>query len=225
MDENLQIAAEYAPYLLFDENEPFKVRAIGYTVFKSSGKSESFRRVIRMDKKEIQFVIEYAIYFDYDIQHLYELEHVWIYVDAHGKVCGCEGSYHGKYINEMLPESDIVKDKTHVCLYSQPGKHALLPEKRLIYLFPDWKDACTILAGEDGFAYPQELYGKPIWITDEEQKMVKKYIYDHYRFVPSMNFIENRFSLEMFQPWSELKEQIPKYLEEELKHIKGCYEL
>lgn len=225
MDESLQIAAEYAPYLLFDEKEPFQVRAIGYTIFRCFGKSDSFRRVIRMDQKEISLVIEYAIYFDYDIQHLYELEHVWVYVDPHGKVCGCEGSYHGKYINEMLPESDIVKDGTHVCLYSQPGKHALFPEKRLIYLFPDWKKACTTLAGEDGFAYPQELYGKAIPVTDEEHKMVKQYICDRYRFEPSMHFVEKRFPLEIFQPWEKLKKAIPQYMERELQHIREWCQL
>lgn len=218
-NKELQLVTTYAPYLLFDENEPFAVNAIGYTVFTETRKSDSFRRVVRVDKETVDFVIEYAVCWDYDIQHLYELEHVWVYVDYEGKVCGCEASYHGKYMNQMLPGTDIVKDGTHVCLYSQPGKHALLPEKRLIYLYPDWKRACKELAGADGFAYPEYLFDVPILVTDEQQEMVRNYIKAQYSFVPTMEFVQKRYPAEYFCPWSVLRCEIPKRMRAELDKI------
>ncbi|MDO4324825.1 MAG: hypothetical protein Q4E24_02125 [bacterium] len=219
-NKELELVTRYAPYLMFDEKEPFLVNAIGYTIFTETRKSDSFRRSVRIEKEKVDFAIEYAVCWDYDIQHLYELEHVWVYVDYEGKVCGCEASYHGKYINQMLPGADIVRDETHVCLYSQPGKHALLPERRLIYLYPDWKRACGELAGADGFAYPEYLFDVPIPVTDEQQEMVRSYIREHYRFVPTMEFVQRQYPDCFFRPWSVLREEIPLRMKAELEKIK-----
>jgi len=220
--EEFQLVMKYAPYLMFDEKEPFPVEKIGYTVFRETRKSDSFRRIVRIDKEKVDFAIEYAIVFYYDIQHLYELEHIWVYVDHDGKVCGCEGSYHGKYINEMLPGSRIVKDDTHVCLYSQPGKHAILPEERLVFLYPELMLACTELAGADGFAYPEWLFETPILVTEEEQQMVRDYIRKEYRFVPSLKFEEKQYCFHTFQPWGVVRADIPRMMKEELGKIRNA---
>ena len=108
--EEFQVIMKYAPYLMFDEKEPFFVHHIGYMMFYETRPSDSFQRIVRIDKDKVKFAIEYTIFFYYDIQHLYELEHIWVYVGHDGNVCGCEGSYHGKYINEMLPGGDILRD-------------------------------------------------------------------------------------------------------------------
>ncbi len=218
--EELKQVMRYAPYLMFDEKEPFDVWGIGCTIFTETAPSDSFPRVIRLEKSKTAFVIEYAICFYYDIQHLYELEHVWVSVDHEGRVCGCEGSYHGKYLNEMLPGGDIVRDQTHVCLFSQPGKHALLPEKRLLYLYPDLTAACTELAGADGFAYPEHLYGVSVSASQEDQELVRNYIQKHFRFAPTMNFVEKRFLPQRFRSWSTLKKEIPEIMREELEKIR-----
>lgn len=220
IQEDFQLVMKYAPYLMFDEKEPFPVEKIGYTIFRETRKSDSFRRIVRIDKEKVDFAIEYAICFYYDIQHLYELEHIWVYVDYDGRVCGCEGSYHGKYINEMLPGGDIVKDDTHVCLYSQPGKHAILPEERLIFLYPELELACTELAGADGFAYPEWLFEIPILVTEEEQRMVRDFIQKEFRFVPSMKFEEKQFCFHRFHPWSIVKAEMPKMMKAELDRIR-----
>ena len=218
--EEFQVIMKYAPYLMFDEKEPFFVHHIGYMMFYETRPSDSFQRIVRIDKDKVKFAIEYTIFFYYDIQHLYELEHIWVYVGHDGNVCGCEGSYHGKYINEMLPGGDILRDRTHVCLYSQPGKHALLPEKRLVSLYPELELACGELAGIDGFAYPESLYGVKIPITQEEQQMVREHIQTHYRFQPSMVFIGKQVSFSQFIHWNTLKSQIPILMEKELNKIR-----
>ncbi|HEY8422781.1 MAG TPA: hypothetical protein VIL05_13740 [Thermoclostridium sp.] len=76
-----EIVKRYAPIIYFDEREPFYPIRTGCTIFTRPGPSPSFRREICFNSEYIKYVIEYAIYWDFDIQHLYELEHVWIYVD------------------------------------------------------------------------------------------------------------------------------------------------
>jgi hypothetical protein len=41
---------------------------------------------------EAALAIEYAIWWDWDIGHLYELEHVWVYLDADRQVIRGEAS-------------------------------------------------------------------------------------------------------------------------------------
>ena len=124
----------------------------------------------------------------------------------------------------MLPGGDILRDRTHVCVYSQPGKHALLPEKRLISLYPELELACGELAGVDGFAYPEQLYGVKIPISEEEQQMVRDYIKETYRFTPSMVFVTKPFSFSQFVHWNVLKGQIPILMEKELDKIRRVTE-
>src|SRR5690349_3791685 len=87
------LAARYAPLLRFDANEPFLPLAAGYTIFRADGPSLSMRRQVALAASEhpqATLAIEYAIWWDWDIGHLYELEHVWVYLDAQGRVVGCE---------------------------------------------------------------------------------------------------------------------------------------
>src|SRR5205809_292705 len=91
------LAARYAPIILFDQREPFLPLAAGYTLFHIDAPSPSFPRTITLcaaDRPPAQLVIEYAIWWDWDIQHLYELEHAWVYVDATGHVIHAEASWH-----------------------------------------------------------------------------------------------------------------------------------
>ena len=82
--------------LLFDACEPFLPLAAGYTLFRQSGPSPSFRQGFAVDlappgHPPARLAIEYAIWWDWDIGHLYELEHVWVYVDEGGRVVRCAG--------------------------------------------------------------------------------------------------------------------------------------
>lgn len=86
----------YQPYIQKDLNEPFPIRYFGYTVFRDREPSPSFPK-LTLDPSELgaAYIIEYAVYYDYDIQHLYDLEHVWVAVDQAGTVSGCWSSFHG----------------------------------------------------------------------------------------------------------------------------------
>ncbi|MCU0503271.1 MAG: glycerophosphodiester phosphodiesterase [Anaerolineae bacterium] len=93
-----RLAMRYAPILRFDANEPFLPLAAGYTIFRESGASPSFQRGRVIDlapegESPAALAIEYAIWWDWDIGHLYELEHAWVYVDAQGQVVRAEASW------------------------------------------------------------------------------------------------------------------------------------
>ena len=95
MSTEKDLAGRYLPVFMLDEREPFDMKAIGYTVFTENLRSDSFpKRVIGADWERTACVIEYEIWFDYDIQHLYELEHVWIYLGKDGSVDTRESTLH-----------------------------------------------------------------------------------------------------------------------------------
>jgi putative hydrolase of the HAD superfamily len=122
-----QLAARYAPFIRFDAREPFLPIAAGITVFNSDSTSPSMRRTIRLappGKPAASLAIEYAIWWDWDIHHLYELEHIWVYLDANGKVVRVEGSWHGKF-NELA----LQIEGDHPVVLSEPGKHACAAQR------------------------------------------------------------------------------------------------
>ena len=77
---DLDLAACFAPILLLDSREPFRPQAVGYTIFRKNGTSASFPRQVELTSSgySADLVIEYAVWWDWDINHLYELEHLWI---------------------------------------------------------------------------------------------------------------------------------------------------
>ena len=133
------LAARYAPLIYFDHKEPFLPLAVGYTIFTANGDSPSFPRRIELqsaDHAPAACAIEYAIWWDWDIQHLYELEHTWAYVGANGKVVFAEASWHGGS-NAMVLNDGKVRVVTqgggyHPVVYSEPGKHAFAPKPEIL---------------------------------------------------------------------------------------------
>lgn len=124
-DENLSkvdedLARRFAPILLLDKYEPFRPQVIGVTVAQSPMPSASFPRIL--EPPAGGFVIEYAFWWDWDISHLYELEHIWVIGTQAGGVpviTAVEGSTHGG--SRLLhPE---YRD-THPVVCCEPGKHA-----------------------------------------------------------------------------------------------------
>ena len=107
--EDIELALKYKPNIMFDKAEPFDVKGMGCSVFYQSGKSASFDRSIDIDKSQVEFAIEFAVYFDYDIQHLYDLEHIWVFVDHAGKVCDAEASFHGNYFKSLILDENQLR--------------------------------------------------------------------------------------------------------------------
>lgn len=122
------LAARYAPLLMLDAREPYKPHAFGYTNFRKAGQSPSSKFLI---EPAAALTIEYAIYYDWDIGHLYDLEHVWVHLDSQGQVIKVEASSHGgRKIMDLptaslpLATDDAPSAGSHPIIYVEAGKHA-----------------------------------------------------------------------------------------------------
>ena len=208
------LAARYAPVLRFDAREPFLPLAVGYTIFRESGPSPSFRQGYTVDlapagAPPAAFAIEYAIWWDWDIGHLYELEHVWVYVGADGRVARVAASWHGEF-RDMVGVPVHSPDGAHPVLYSEPGKHAFAPT-------PEWfkerrahfkRSETSDLAGASGILMAEYIAGH-VTPTPLKVRLVHTYLAQH-AFEPSWDFSQVfTFAPEMFVPWPALRDWMP----------------
>jgi glycerophosphoryl diester phosphodiesterase len=207
------IAARYAPIIVFDQREPFLPLAAGYTLFQAAAPSPSFRRDVLLhapDRPPAQLVIEYAIWWDWDINHLYELEHVWVFVDAAGRVVHAEASWHGGF-QTMRHNDDIVLDGDHVVVYAEPGKHAFAPDPTWFAerAAPHPRGVTEALAGLGGLLVTA-LFKGAIERTPLADTLARTYLARR-AFTPSFTFSQ-RFAFDPAQlvPWATLRDWVPR---------------
>lgn len=211
------LAARYAPVLFLDNAEPFRPERVGYALFRQDGPSLSFPRTIEV-REPSRFVIEYALWWDWDIGHLYELEHVWVYVDDAGRIVRVEASWHGNY-NEMRDNGKIPLVDGRPMVYAEPGKHAMAPS-------PEWhmrraRDiilSCTRLAGAGGI-WENVLYGFPEVKSPRADRLVRTYL-RRKAFTPTFQFNRRvEITAEMLVPWRQLEQEIPARLRAWVNHL------
>lgn len=206
---NKELAALYSPIIFFDEKEPFFPVYVGITIFDIPGlpSPSMTKRTIHFDTNQVKLAIEYAIYFDYDIGHMYELEHFWVYIGHDDSVVDAEASFHGDYLKAVFKDKRNIQD-THVMIYSQPGKHAFVPSSEFLELVPSLYTDPYENAGEGGLMVPGFLNGT--YETNEDiNRKVEAYL-QSCKFKPSMRFVPYKLSTEMFITWEELVDAIPK---------------
>lgn len=203
------LAARYAPILLLDEREPFRPIRAGIAVFREYGPSPSFNRQIELDPDRHACVIEYAIYWDYDIQHLYDLEHVWVYVGYNGEVVSCEASFHGRRLLGLNRDRGNLVGGRRVRLYVQPGKHAMAPIEDALHLLPDLTSSCLEDAGTGGLLEPAMFAGEfrtgaPI----DVDALAERHLRD-FGFRPRFDYSPWEWPADAFVLWEELRKEIP----------------
>jgi putative hydrolase of the HAD superfamily len=115
------LARRYLPVIRLDADEPYVPLVMGFTLFRSVAQSASCKFEIA---PKADAVIEYAIWYDWDIQHLYDLEHVWVHIDAAGAVVAVEASFHGLKVPMDLVGGLPKLEGDRPVLYAEPGKHA-----------------------------------------------------------------------------------------------------
>lgn len=204
-----QLAERYVPALRFDRAEPFSPAAVGYTVstMDSVHRADSARPVFRSPSSRLllelepeETVIEYAFYYDFDIQHLYDLEHVFVRLDREGEIKGVLGSFHGKFLNNFI-EGETRFEDTHVILYVQPGKHAFMPRPHYFRLAPDRDKCCGEYAGREGLLIAPMFEGR--LSTDEAfDRKAEQYIRENHAFVPTWEFTARE--ADVLMPWAEM---------------------
>jgi glycerophosphoryl diester phosphodiesterase len=214
-DADSALARKHAPLILFDFAEPFLPLAVGYTLFYESADSPSFPRRIELAEAEI-CAIEYAIWWDWDIEHLYELEHVWVYLNADDQVIRAEASWHGGY------RQAVVEPGAHqpVTLFSEPGKHAFASQVEvLIERQPTTLRGCTSHRAPRGLLVTPLFRGIIPYGSPTDQQLVQTYLERHL-FTPTYTFSQ-AFALRdaLFVPWANLKVWIPERIRVWLDHL------
>ncbi|MCK0470221.1 hypothetical protein [Halalkalibacter sp. APA_J-10(15)] len=217
---NLQHALKYAPHLYFDKKEPFFPCMIGVTEIRKGEVSPSFRRSFIFDDERLDHIIEYAIYFDFDIQHLYELEHVWVYVSKEEDVLDCEASFHGRYFKGLFPDRRNLVNNTHVKLYSQPGKHAFFPDEQFFHFIPDVMTCTDEGAGQDGLTVPFFYKHEQVFQQNVNTNQLIKQYMKRFRFTPSLKFEYFELKDVLFRSWTEVFEEIPRRMNSRLEEMK-----
>lgn len=208
------LAERYAPRLVFDANEPFMPLVAGYTILHAPGPSPSTPRQLDPDNggPDARTVIEYAIWWDWDISHLYDLEHVWVYLDENDEMVHAEGSWHGDYtpltVDDHLPlEGDRLR------LLAEPGKHAFAPAKAWFQASAHKiRERCSRPGSSGVLVTP--LYEGTIdaksWRADW---LVRTYL-EPMAFEPSFNFTKSvPLTGDQLVAWPLLYEWIPQRIE------------
>lgn len=219
-DEERKLCERYAPYLMFDLREPFLPNLVGFSCLGVEEESPSFPRSFEEADHRTEFVLEYAIWWDYEIGHIYQLEQVWIYVGPNGEVLDCEVTFHGRILKGLLKNRSNLSDGTHVRLFAQPGKHALSPMPEVFELLPDLYLGTGQRAGADGlYAGGEIACSLPAGGDAEEvHARVKRYLRS-FAFKPALEYTEYRLLSEQLLPWPQLRETIPVRLSDRLLEL------
>ncbi|WP_232436470.1 hypothetical protein [Paenibacillus rubinfantis] len=212
-----ELAFHHIPRMLIDEHEPFRPIRVGVTVLTETGPSPSFKRMLEVDHKRVGAVIEYAVYWDYDITHLYDLEHIWIFLSPQGTVVDCEASFHGGYLKGIAPGKTNVGTDGRISLYCQPGKHAYSPLRELFDLIPDLHQATGEHAGKDGVLEPDMLCG--MYKTLPEADALAAEHLRGFRFDIAGTYMPFEWTPDMLVTWEELKREIPVRMRDLLKRL------
>jgi hypothetical protein len=207
------LATQHAPILLFDSDEPFLPSRVGFSVLRTPCDSlvDPRRQLrgpspLRFDLPGFDTVIEYGVWWDWDIQHLYELEAAWVYL-AGGAVVRVEASWHGRF-HEMLAAGGPPLRESHPVLYSQPGKHALAPEPSWFNPPEEFIEPCRDTPGSMGVLVTSLYEGRLEKTADDDERAA---VYLRSRaFTPRFMF-DREFATgpEHLCPWAELDDWIP----------------
>ncbi|MDH4414653.1 MAG: HAD hydrolase-like protein [Rhizobium sp.] len=204
------LAMRHRPLLNLDEKEPFAPLAMGYTVYRNAMKSVSSKFRIRPGSGT---VIEYAIWYDWDIQHLYDLEHVWVHLDADGGVIKVEASRHGARLTMRRRDGSIPLEGLRPVLFIEPGKHAHWADpKAMKHEAGAFVDAmCGSFAGEEGI-HLSNLFSEAGLISASRFEIrLGRLFLKRAAFRPSWRFAEMAAAAEPeLLPWSSLKAWIPQ---------------
>jgi len=217
------------PILYYDTNETLLPLKIGYTLYSAKEfcdyfTSNTFSRTLFFMKEltglneDTAHIIEYSLWYDCDIEHLWELEHLWIYLDKKLNTIKLEGSRHANIV-----ELDIDKK-----IYIEPGKHGHFQGPVTPRLKALSTHICThpgnnkldfgVIKAPD-FAEFRDTLEKTHRSRDLQNK-AQEYI-TKYRFTPSFTF-DKKFAPpnSMLLPWKTFKEYVENYLKNQLATLR-----
>jgi len=208
------------PVLQFDTREPYFPKAVGYTIHDEDGPSASASHPVRLEGASK--AIEFSIWWDWDIQHLYELEHVWVFLDAQDQICRVDASAHGAAGPMWRDGQTLPIDAGRVTLFSEPGKHAFAASahelKANYALTTMW---CRDEAGKGEILVPDLLQGALDDLKPYDRHVARRYM-EGKAFKPSFQF-DQKFDLQSvpLRPWPELLRSIPDRVRAEITRLRA----
>ncbi|MHA6731108.1 HAD family hydrolase [Devosia sp. A369] len=219
-DADIALARRLAPVLRFCDNEPFLPSRVGVSVLTAAGQSPSALFDISFEPG-VAKVLEYAIWWDWDIQHLYELEHIWLKLDADDAVIAVEASAHGGKFTMRGNDGALPVEAGQVTLVSTPGKHAFTATVDAQRLGADLTTmSCQELAGRGGILINAMFRDALVAVTPEDHRAVKRYLQAR-AFLPTFNFGQTFDLAEaQFSDWTALAAWIPGQVKSVLAQVR-----
>lgn len=206
---DIALARRLAPVIRFADNEPFLPSHVGISVLTAAGRSPSSRLEIGFEAG-VSKVIEYAIWWDWDIQHLYELEHIWLKLGAGDQLVAVEASSHGGKFAMTGADDGLPLEGGRVTLVSTPGKHAFTATPEAQARTAELTSvSCQELAGRDGVLINDMFLPALTAVSAEDHRAVKRYLQAR-AFLPTFSF-NQRFDLANAElmAWDDLAAWIP----------------
>ncbi|MBI5876733.1 MAG: hypothetical protein HZB53_03705 [Chloroflexi bacterium] len=220
MQTDQAIARSFSPVIYCDDHEPFLPVCAGWSVLAATAPAPSFQREIEVTPP-VARVIEYAVWFDWDIGHLNELEQLWVYLDADDNLAGVEGSWHGFYRSFNEGGMTAALEDGHPVAYAKPGKHALVADPAVLDdSRAECERDCGPLAGRGGVQVTHLTLGR-IEKTPEADALARAYLQQR-RFAPAWRFTR-RVALtgDRLMPWETLAPEIPRRVNDWIARLRA----
>jgi hypothetical protein len=171
-------------------------------------------------------VLEYAVYYDSDIQHIYDLEHIWVYLNPINQPIAVKATRHGMFVTQYATPEKIAFKGSHPIVYADPGKHALHTKPKTMRK-NILKAVNTRMAGTQG-VYPIHFFTNEQWQRIQPHYPGRKKCFIYFQEVvahePKFKFSKFRiFQRPDLMAWDDLKEKIEGYLIDFLKLIKNYH--
>jgi len=211
------LAARHAPILMLDRAEPYMPHALGYSMFRAAGASPSSKFMV---DPVAALTIEYAIYYDWDIGHLYDLEHVWVHLDAEGKVLLVEASSHGGRLVMDAGEGRAELRDGRPVLYVEAGKHAhwAAPDHVTAVDMERLQALCGPMAGVEGVHLGNDFAKSGCYSASAADHRIARLKMQRDAFAPSHDFLPAPAEPTLL-PWTDLAKEIPVRVRGELDRL------
>lgn len=215
---DVDLAARYAPQLMLDRDEPYRPVAFGYTVFREAGPSPSSKFLV---EPAGALTIEYALYYDWDIGHLYDLEHVWVHVDADGRVVEVEASAHGGRRSMDAGGGRAEFRDGRAVVYVEAGKHAHWAAPTLMSSADRQKLAvlCGPAAGIEGVHLGNPFAARGAYQASAEDHRLARLKMRRDAFEPGHDYAPLE-TVPVLVPWVALEAEIPNRIRAELARLR-----
>lgn len=231
---DLDLARRHAPIVHFDDGEPFLPHLVGYQVLRQPGPSPTHARYLALETPAgpADAVVEYALWTDWDIQHLYELEHVWSYLalptdrrDARdgGRLIHAEASWHGGE-GPLVQGARLSSEGERPVAYAQPGKHAMAPDPGVFSQFDVLRERfhwpADRGAGRSGLIVTPLMAGK-LTTNPRRDALANAYL-RRFGFAPAFRFGQRwDGATAEYVTCAELVELIPGRIEARLRELEA----